>query len=301
MSSPEAVDESAVDPTKLIVNYLPASVTSAALKDLFSPYGTVEEANVVYDRDTKLSKSYGFVKFSTEESAQRAVEGMDGKTLDPKTPDSKPLHVAVSKPPKVPVNLYIGNLLTTVKQEDLTAQFSKFGTIIECSVPLDHASGLGKGYGFVKFDAKTSANEAIDGLDGTVVEALSGSRPLVVKRAENNPGNNSRNRNPRFMNHRYPGPRMMPTPFPPQPMSFDGVCIFIYNIPPQMNERGLQDLFRAYGNVTGARVMRNLNRSSKGYGFVNMATLEEALSAIAGLNGRALIPDKPLQVSLKKQ
>jgi len=73
----ESVEE--VDPAKLIVNFLPATVTSAELKEVFSPYGTVEEANVVFDRITKTSRNYGFVKFSTEESAQRAIEALNGQ------------------------------------------------------------------------------------------------------------------------------------------------------------------------------------------------------------------------------
>jgi len=224
---------------------------------------------------------------------------MDGKILDGKAPDAKGIRVAVSKPPKVEVNLYIGNLLNTVKQEDLMAEFSRFGTIVECNIPLDRTTGMGKGFGFVKLDSKGAAREAIETLGGTVVESLSGTRPLTVKRAENNNGNHGRN--PRFVDHRprYPA-RMIPS-FPPPPVAFDGICIFIYNIPHQMNEHGLQDLFRTYGTVTGARVMRNLNHTSKGYGFVNMSTLEEANAAIAGLNGRTLIPDRPLQVSLKRQ
>jgi len=296
MTSTEAIDESAVDPTKLIVNYLPPSVTSAALTELFAPYGTVEVANVVCDRVSKVSLGYGFVKYTSEDSAKRAIEMMDGKVLDSSAPEHKPLRVAISKPPKVPVNLFIGNLLATVKQEELVAEFAKFGTVTECNIPLDRTTGMGRGFGFVKLDSKRAAQQAIETMSGTVVEKLSGTRPLNVKRAENN--NPSHGRNPRFMPRPY---APMRTPFSSQPMSFDGVCVFIYNIPPQMSEHGLQDLFRPYGTVTGARVKRNVNHISKGYGFVNMSTLEEALRAINNLNGRALLPDKPLQVSLKKQ
>jgi len=298
-ATPESVDESAVDPTKLIVNFLPTTVTNASLKELFSSYGTVEEANIVCHRVTKQSLGFGFVKFSTEESAQRAIEMMNGKVLDPKVPDAKPLHVAVSKPPKVPTNLYVSSLLPTVKQEELLMGFARFGTIVECNVPIDHTTGMGRGFGFVKFDSKSSAQEAIDALNGTAVESLSGTRPLTVRRAENNNPSNNHNRNIHYSNRRFP-PRMM-APFPPQPVSYEGVCLFVYNIPQQMSEHGLQDLFRPYGTVTSARVVRNPNRTSKGFGFVNMSTLEEALSAISGLNGRPLIPEKPLQVSVKKQ
>ena len=301
MSAPENVDESLVDPTKLIINFLPPTVNSATLKDMFAPYGTVEDANVVCDRITKVSRGYGFVKFSTEESARRAVEMMDGKTLEGMGPEAKPLHVAISKPPKVEVNLYIGNLVATAKAEDLLNEFSRFGTIVEYNVPLDHSTGVNKGFGFVKFDSKTSARDAMEAVNGTVVEPLSGTRPLIVKRAEAN--NAAHGRNTRFggMDRRryHQQPRIVP--YPPQPVTYDGVCIFVYNIPHQMNENGLVELFRTYGNVLGARVMRNMNHLSKGFGFVNMSNMEEANNAIAGLNGRPLIPDKPLQVSLKRQ
>jgi len=300
-AAPEHVEE--IDPTKLIVNYLPVTVTSASLKDLFAPYGTVEEANVVTDRITKQSRSYGFVKFSTEESAQRAVEALNGKVLEGQATDAKPLHVAVSKPPKVEVNLYVGNLLPTAKQEDLMSVFSRFGTIVECNIPIDRATNMAKGYGFVRLDSKSAAREAMDSLNNIVVESISGSRPLTVKRADSN-NNTHGGRNTRFggMDRRryHQQPRMMPT-FAPPPVTYEGICVFVYNIPHSMNEHGLQELFHTYGNVTGVRVMRNMNHTSKGYGFVNMSTMEEANNAIAALNGRALIPERPLQVSLKKQ
>jgi len=301
MSASEAVDESAVDPTKLIVNFLPLNITSQALKDLFAPYGTVEDANVVCDRITKASRGYGFVKFSNEESARHAIEMMNDKVLDGKAPDGKPLHVDISKPPKVEVNLYIGNLLNTVKQEDLMNEFSRFGTIVDCNIPIDRSTGMSKGFGFVKLDSKSAANQAIETLNNTPVESLSGKRPLTVKRAENNNGNHGRNSRFGGMDHRHFTPTRMMAPFPPAPVTFEGVCVFIYNIPHQYTEHNLTELFRPFGTVTGARVMRNMNRTSKGYGFVNMATIDEANNAIKNLNGQSLIPERPLQVSLKRQ
>jgi len=308
--TPIEVPEDTIDPTKLIVNFLPANVTGTELKEIFSPYGTVEEANVVFDRITKASRNYGFVKFSSEESAQRAIEALNGKVLPGQAPESKPLHVGVSKPSKIEVNLYVGNLLPTAKQEDLMSVFSSFGTIVECNIPIDRATNMGKGYGFVRLDSKSAAREAIDKLNNVAVESISGTRALSVKRADSNGNNgqhggNGRN-NGRFggmdRRHFHQHPRSMgPSFVPPPPTSYEGVCVFVYNIPHQMTERGLQELFQTYGTVTCSRVMRNPNRSSKGFGFVNMSTMEEANKAIDSLNGKLLIPDRPLQVSLKKQ
>jgi len=295
------------DPTKLIVNYLPLSINADGLKALFAPYGTVEEANVVMDRATKMSRGYGFVKFSTKESAQNAIDALNGKVLEGSSPEMKALHVAVSKPPKVEVNLYVGNLLPTAKIDDLKAVFARFGTIVECNIPIDRNTNQSKGYGFVRLDSKPSAHEAMEALNGTPVETLSGTNPLTVKRAENNGNthNGGGRNNARFgnMDRRrfHQQPRMMPSFVPPTPITYEGICLFVYNIPPTMDERGLQELFHPYGTVTNARVMRNMNRSSKGFGFVNMSTKEEANNAISNLNGRILIQDRPLQVSFKKE
>jgi len=302
---PDSVDES-YDPSKLIVNYLPLTVDNASLKEMFAPYGTVEEAKIITDHLTKISRGYGFVKFSNPEEAEKAIEGLNGKPVDAGGAEPKLLHVGVSKPPKVDVNLYVGNLLQDAKQEELKAVFSQFGTVVECNIPLDRTTGMGRGYGFVRVDSKTAARKAIEALNGNSIPSLSGSASLTVKHAENN-NNNGMNhgRNGRFNNmdrRRYhppqQPPRMMPG-FMPTPVTFEGICLFVYNIPPTMDERGLSQLFSPYGSVTGARVIRHMNRS-KGYGFVNMSTSEEANRAISNLSGRCLVPEKPLQVSLKK-
>jgi len=300
---PDSVDES-YDPSKLIVNYLPLSYDNARLKELFAPYGTVEEAKIITDRMTKASRGYGFVKFSNPEEAEKAVEALNGKSLESGGAEPKLLHVGISKPPKVDVNLYVGNLLPDAKQEELKAVFSQFGTVVECNIPVDRATGMGRGYGFVRVDSKTAARKAIEALNNSSIPSLSGSASLTVKHAENNNnGMNHGGRNGRYngmdrRRYHVPQPRMMPN-FMPSPVSFEGICIFVYNIPPTMDERGLQQLFSPYGSVTGARVIRNMNRS-KGYGFVNMSTSEEANRAISSLSGRCLVPEKPLQVSIKK-
>jgi len=298
---PDSVDES-YDPSKLIVNYLPVTMTSVGLKELFAPYGNVEDAKIVLDRVNKTSRGYGFVKFSTPEEAERAVNELNGKSLDATNPEAKPLHVGVSKPPKVDVNLYVGNLLPNAKVEDLKAVFSQYGTVVDCNIPYDRNTNLCRGFGFVRVDSKTAANKAMAALNGVPVESLSGGTPLSVKRAENNNtqhGGRTGGAGGRFIDRRRYQQPIMPA-YTRSPMTYEGVCLFVYNIPPSMDERGLQELFRKYGNVFGARVMRKPNHMSKGFGFVNMSSTEEANTAISNLNGLPLLPDKPLQVSFKK-
>ncbi len=71
--------------TKLFVGSLSYGVDDAQLSDAFAQFGTVVSAKVIIDRDTGRSKGFGFVEMSSDEEAQAAVKGMDGKDLGGRT------------------------------------------------------------------------------------------------------------------------------------------------------------------------------------------------------------------------
>ena len=68
--------------TKIYVGNLPYSVNDAALKSNFSAYGGVSSAKVMMDRDTGQSKGFGFVEMSSAESAQAAIDALNGMSVD---------------------------------------------------------------------------------------------------------------------------------------------------------------------------------------------------------------------------
>lgn len=70
-----------MDKNKIFVGSLPWSINETSLKELFSQFGEITEAIVITDRDTGRSKGFGFVTFTNEESAQKALE-MSGKDVE---------------------------------------------------------------------------------------------------------------------------------------------------------------------------------------------------------------------------
>ena len=64
---------------KVYVGNLPFSVNSEALKKAFSEYGAIEEATVIEDKFSNRSKGFGFVTFSNDEEAKKAISDMNGK------------------------------------------------------------------------------------------------------------------------------------------------------------------------------------------------------------------------------
>ena len=48
------------------------------LQDIFAEYGEVTLAKVIFDRDTRRSKGYGFVDMPNEEEARKAIAELNG-------------------------------------------------------------------------------------------------------------------------------------------------------------------------------------------------------------------------------
>jgi hypothetical protein len=67
---------------KLYVGNLPYSANQQTLQDTFSQCGTVDSVNVITDRDTGQSKGFAFVEMSSDSEAQKAIEELNGSSLD---------------------------------------------------------------------------------------------------------------------------------------------------------------------------------------------------------------------------
>lgn len=71
--------------TKLYVGGLPFDTTDDSLRVFFEQAGKVESASVVVDRYSGRSRGFGFVEMSTNAEARKAIEELNGKTLDGRT------------------------------------------------------------------------------------------------------------------------------------------------------------------------------------------------------------------------
>ena len=66
---------------KLYVGNLSYEVNDSELQQMFEPYGTVQSAQVIMDRDTGRSKGFGFVEMGSEQEAQAAIAALSGKQV----------------------------------------------------------------------------------------------------------------------------------------------------------------------------------------------------------------------------
>ncbi|HXG49541.1 MAG TPA: RNA-binding protein [Methylomirabilota bacterium] len=68
--------------SKLFVGNLSFNLTENDLQDAFAAHGTVIEVNLMMDRQTGRPRGFGFVTMGTPEEAHKAIEAMNGASLD---------------------------------------------------------------------------------------------------------------------------------------------------------------------------------------------------------------------------
>jgi RNA recognition motif-containing protein len=70
---------------KLYVGNMSYDMDSSTLQELFGGFGAVQSAEVISDRETGRSKGFGFVEMGSDDEAQAAIAGMNGKEVGGRT------------------------------------------------------------------------------------------------------------------------------------------------------------------------------------------------------------------------
>ena len=64
------------------------------------------------------------------------------------------------------MNIYVGNLLFDVAENDLREAFEQFGAVTEVRLIMDKFSGKSRGFCFIEMPNKDEAQKAIDEMNG---------------------------------------------------------------------------------------------------------------------------------------
>src|SRR6266487_3973869 len=72
-------------PMNIYVGNLAFSTTNHDLRQLFEPYGVVDEIRVIMDRETGRSKGFGFVEMPDGTAARTAITKLQGQQIEGRT------------------------------------------------------------------------------------------------------------------------------------------------------------------------------------------------------------------------
>ncbi len=66
----------------IYVGNLAYKVTESDLEELFAEYGTISSVNIITDKYSGRSKGFGFVTMENQDEANKAIEELNGTTLE---------------------------------------------------------------------------------------------------------------------------------------------------------------------------------------------------------------------------
>jgi nucleolin len=175
--------------------------------------------------------------------------------------------------------LFVANLGWSVSENDLFNIFSDCGEVLTVKIPVRREDGRSRGFAFIEMGSPDDANRAIQQLNNMMLY----NRPISVVLQDENyaatrPQGGAGGYAPR--QNSYEGSGMSSGPLEPNNK------LFIRNISNMVNEEELTRLFQQAGDVTAVKIpMDRETGMSRGFAFVEMASTEEAQSAINQLDG----------------
>jgi len=69
---------------KLLVRNLPRNFNEQQLQSLFDAYGAIQSCSIVIDKQTGISKGFGFIEMPKPGDAKAAMKNLNGKEIDGK-------------------------------------------------------------------------------------------------------------------------------------------------------------------------------------------------------------------------
>lgn len=274
----------------IFIKNLDPHIDTKSIYDTFSMFGSILSCKIACDEEGK-SKGYGFIHFETEESAQKAIDKVNGMLLD-----NKVVFVGKFQPRAARLremgdaahhftNVYVKNFSDKLDDAKLRELFEKYGPIASCTVMKDH-EGKSRGFGFVSFEGPEDAEKAVQELDGYSIP--DSELKLTVCRAQKKA---EREAELSRVYEQLKAERLQ---------RYQGVNLYVKNLDDSVDSEELRRNFEQHGVITSAKVMLDDNGRSKGFGFVCFEKPDDATKAVVEMNNR-MLNGKPLYVALAQR
>ncbi|XP_042898473.1 polyadenylate-binding protein 1A-like [Parasteatoda tepidariorum] len=237
----------------LFVSNLHPDCTESTLYKKFRSAGKILNIHIARNKESKRSLGFGYINFADKNDAEYVLNSMNYEPVG-----GQPIRIMWVRPDiktfNPSANIFVRNLHSSIDEPALRDIFSSYGTILSLKVDCCK-NGMSKGLGYVQFENEDSADAAIEGVNNHLIKGLK----VGVCKFES-----IHKRHDSFTN------------------------IYLKPLQPEIDDIHLIELCSKYGNILSARVMKNDDGKSKGFGFVSFEKTEEAKTAVEQLNGTQL-------------
>lgn len=265
----------------VFIKNLDKTIEHKALCDTFSAFGNILSCKVALDKEGK-SRGFGFVHYENPESAEAAIEQVNGMLLC-----GKKVFVGHFQPKKIRgdqagakfTNVFVKDLPLDLSDDDLKRVFLPFGDVTSCVISRKD-DGTSLGFGFINFGNFDSARDAVEQMNGAEVHGKKIFAARAQKKAERE--------------------AQLRKQFEERKMRYAESNVFVKNLDESIDDVKLKEIFTQYGEVVSCKIMRDDKNISKGFGFVCFSTPEEAHKAISDPHNK-VINGKPLYVAIAQR
>lgn len=272
----------------IFIKNLDPAIDNKALHDTFSAFGNILSCKVAVD-EAGVSKGFGFVHYEEAESAQAAIENINGMLLNGREVFVGP-HISkkdrTSKLEEVLnkfTNVYVKNIDLEATEDEVKELFTPFGAITSFRLEVD-AEGKSKGFAFVNYEEHNAAVKAVEELNDKEFKG----KNLYVGRAQ------KKSERLEELKKHHEALRLEKL------SKSQGVNLFVKNLDDSVDDEKLKEEFQSFGTITSAKVMLDDTGKSRGFGFVAFSSPDEASRAISEMN-QHMIAGKPLYVALAQR
>ena len=151
------------------------ALTEQDFREAFSPFGEIEKV------DVKPGKGITYLKFAKTSDAAEALEEMNGKSI---SSDPRPLKIVIASSKSQGSNREDVTALRlflvipkTFTEEDLRAEFNKYGPVEYVNILKDKRTQESKGLGYVKYFRFSHAAKAFENVDPSFKPKFAAPRP----------------------------------------------------------------------------------------------------------------------------
>lgn len=160
---------------RIYVGSINFEIKEDTIKQAFLPFGPIKSVNLSWDPVTNKHKGFAFIEYEVPESAQLALEQMNGVMIGGRNikvgrpsnmPQAQPIIEQLGNEALNHNRIFITSIHQDLTENDIKSVFEAFGKILTCELAKDPTKQeKHRGYGFIEYETNQAAADAVTSMN----------------------------------------------------------------------------------------------------------------------------------------